>query len=83
MKITVASNGELVLPIELRELDGIMAGEQFEVTRLGAGTYLLCKLPKGELRGAVDWLLACPEKDWFQCIPSESTADQSRSDENR
>jgi hypothetical protein len=31
----------------------------------------------------VEWLLACPEKDWFQCIPSELTADQSRSNENR
>jgi predicted DNA-binding antitoxin AbrB/MazE fold protein len=24
-------------------------------------------------KGLVDWLLACPEKDWFQALPSEST----------
>jgi predicted DNA-binding antitoxin AbrB/MazE fold protein len=28
--------------------------------------------------GVVDWLLACPEKDWFQSLPSESTDTLSR-----
>lgn len=73
MQTTISSKGQIVLPAPLREQDGIAAGQRFEVERLEAGQYLLKRQrPKGSL-GLVDWLLACPEKDWFHEIPSEST----------
>ena len=62
----------MVLPAELREQDQIVPGEQFEIERLKAGHYLLKKVPP-KSGGVLEWLLACPEKDWFQPIPSEST----------
>jgi AbrB family looped-hinge helix DNA binding protein len=74
MTTTVSSKGQIVLPAELRERDQILSGQKFDVQRLEAGQYLLKKVPSTNNAGLVDWLLACPEKDWFQPIPSESTA---------
>lgn len=74
MKTTVSSKGQVVLPAELREQDHIRPGQQFSIERIEAGQYLLKKEPTGGAAGLIDWLLACPEKDWFQPIPSESTA---------
>lgn len=73
MKTKISSKGQIVLPAELREQDAIRPGEQFEVQRVQAGQYLLKKLPADGSPGVLDWLLACPEKDWFQPVPSEST----------
>lgn len=73
MKTIVSSKGQVVLPAELRERDRIVAGQRFEVERLEAGQYLLKRLPMPDNEGLVDWLLACPEKDWFQPIEGEST----------
>jgi AbrB family looped-hinge helix DNA binding protein len=75
VKTTISSKGQIVLPAELREQDAIRPGEQFEVQRVQAGHYLLRKLPPKGSSGVLEWLLACPERDWFQPIPSESTAD--------
>lgn len=72
MKTVVSSKGQIVLPAELRRLDRIEEGQQFEVERLGRGEYRLVRVaPTNE--GLVDWLLACPEKGFFQPIESEST----------
>ena len=72
MKTTVSSKGQIVLPAELREQDRIEAGQEFEVERLDRGEYRLRRTaPSNE--GVVDWLLACPEKDFFVPIESEST----------
>jgi AbrB family looped-hinge helix DNA binding protein len=73
MRTTISSKGQIVLPAELREHDDIRAGQQFSVERLDAGEYLLKKLPVSENSGTIDWLLACPEKGWFQPLSSEST----------
>lgn len=73
MKTTVSSKGQVVLPAELRDRDHIRAGQQFSIERIEAGEYLLKKLPVSENAGLTNWLLACPEKDWFQPLPSEST----------
>src|SRR5438105_2865883 len=73
MKTTVSSKGQIVLPAELRAQDKIRPGQQFEVERLQAGQYLLKKTAATGDRDFVDWLLACPVKDWFQSIPSEMT----------
>ena len=73
MKTTVSSKGQVVLPAELRDQDRIVPGQQFSIERLEAGEYLLKKLAVPENAGLVDWLLACPEKGWFQPLVSEST----------
>jgi AbrB family looped-hinge helix DNA binding protein len=72
MKTTVSSKGQIVLPVELRQQDRIEPGQEFEVERLDRGDYRLRRTaPTNE--GVVDWLLACPEKDFFVSIESEST----------
>jgi AbrB family looped-hinge helix DNA binding protein len=73
MRTKVSSKGQVVLPAELRKQDRIRPGEQFEVERLRSGHYLLKKVPIPGEPGIVDWLLACPQKGWFQALPSEST----------
>ena len=72
MKTTLSSKGQIVLPAELRELDRIAPGQQFEIERLQSGEYLLKKVSTPAI-SMVDWLKRCPEKDWFQPLPSEST----------
>ena len=62
-----------MLPAELRQQDGIQSGQRFEIERLEAGRYLLKKQLASDNAGVVDWLLACPEKGWFEPISSEST----------
>ena len=73
MKTIISSIGQLVLPAPLRERDRIVPGQTFDIERLEAGQYLLKRRPVPDNKGLVDWLLACPEKGWFQPIASEST----------
>jgi hypothetical protein len=62
----------------LRAQDRIEPGQQFSIERLEAGEYLLKKLPVSQQAGLAEWLLGCPEKGWFQRVPSESTDTLSR-----
>jgi AbrB family looped-hinge helix DNA binding protein len=73
MNTVVSSKGQIVLPAGLRQRDRILPGQRFEIERLEAGQYLLKKQSGPDNEHLVDWLLACPEKGWFQPIPSEST----------
>jgi AbrB family looped-hinge helix DNA binding protein len=73
MRTVVSSKGQIVLPAELRRVDRIRPGQQFDVERLDCGQYLLTKRSEASPVGIVDWLLACPESDWFCPLPSEST----------
>ena len=73
MKTTVSSKGQIVLPAEIRRQDRIEAGQEFEVERLDCGEYWLKRRSPPPNEGVVDWLLACPEKDFFVPIESEST----------
>ncbi len=73
MKTKVSSKGQIVLPAELRQQDGIEAGEEFEVERLERGEYRLVRSAPRANEGVVDWLLACPDKGFFVPIGSEST----------
>jgi AbrB family looped-hinge helix DNA binding protein len=73
MKTTVSTKGQIVLPAEIRQKDGIEPGQEFEVERLDRGKYQLVRLEPRRNEGLVDWLLACPEKGFFVPIPSEST----------
>jgi AbrB family looped-hinge helix DNA binding protein len=72
MKTTVSTKGQIVLPAELRQRDGIEPGQEFEVERLGADEYRLTRVASSN-EGLVDWLLACPQKGYFVAIASEST----------
>jgi len=75
MKTTVSSKGQIVLPAEIRQLDRIEAGQEFEIERLDRGEYRLLRRSARPNEGVVDWLLACPEKGFFVPIESESTDD--------
>ena len=73
MKTTVSSKGQIVLPAQLRQQDRIEAGQEFEVERLDQGQYRLVRRTPRPNEGVVDWLLSCPEKNFFVPIESEST----------
>lgn len=73
MKTTVSSKGQVVLPAEMRRLDRIEAGQEFEVERIDRGEYRLIRRAPPPTQGLVDWLLACPVKGYFVPIESEST----------
>ncbi|OFW03367.1 MAG: hypothetical protein A3H96_26155 [Acidobacteria bacterium RIFCSPLOWO2_02_FULL_67_36] len=73
MKTTVSSKGQIVLPAELRQQDGIEPGQEFTVERIDRGEYRLIRRNPRPNEGLVDWLLACPEKDFSVSIESEST----------
>lgn len=73
MTTVISSKGRLVLPAALREMDRILEGQRFDVERLEAGQYLLKRRPVPRNEGLVEWLLACPEKDWFRPLSSGST----------
>jgi AbrB family looped-hinge helix DNA binding protein len=73
MKTTVSSKGQIVLPAEFRQQDRIEAGQEFDIERVDRGEYRLKRRSVPPNEGVVDWLLACPEKDFFVYIESEST----------
>ena len=73
MKTAVSTKGQIVLPAEIRRQDGIEPGQEFEVERIDRGEYRLVRLSPPRNQGLVDWLLACPEKDFFVPVESEST----------
>ena len=73
MTTCISSKGQLVLPAEIRRQDGIEPGQEFQIERLDRGEYRLVRVTPIPNEGLVDWLLSCPEKDWFQPVPSEST----------
>jgi bifunctional DNA-binding transcriptional regulator/antitoxin component of YhaV-PrlF toxin-antitoxin module len=73
MRTTVSSKGQVVLPAEFRHMDRVEPGQEFDVERLDCGDYRLVRRAAPRNEGVVDWLLACPEKDFFTPVTSEST----------
>jgi len=73
MKTSISSKGQIVLPAELRRMDGIEVGQEFDIERIDRGEYRLLRRKARPNEGLVDWLLACPEKGYFVPIESEST----------
>ena len=73
MKTTVSSKGQIVLPAEFRQVDRIEPGQVFDIERLDRGDYRLTRRAAPQNDGVTDWLLACPQKDFFVPIDSEST----------
>lgn len=76
MTTTVSSKGQIVLPAELRQQDGVKPGQQFEVERLDCGDYRLKRKPRRRNQGLVKLLLSCPVKGWFEPLARTETTDQ-------
>lgn len=73
MKTTISSKGQIVLPAELRQMDRIEPGQEFDVERIDRGDYRIVRRVAPRNEGAIAWLLKCPCKDFFVPIDSEST----------
>jgi len=73
MKTTISSKGQIVLPAEFRLMDHVEPGQEFDVERVERGDYRLVRRKAPSNEGVVDWLLDCPQKDFFVPIDSEST----------
>jgi len=72
MKTVLSTKGQIVLPAELRQKDGIEPGEEFEIERIDRGEYRLVRRSRSN-EGLVEWLLRCPAKGYFVPIEGEST----------
>ena len=75
MTTTVSSKGQIVLPAEIRQQDGVKPGQQFEVKRIDCGEYRLTRVKRRRNEGLVNLLLACPVKGWFKPLPFTETTD--------
>jgi AbrB family looped-hinge helix DNA binding protein len=75
MKTSLSTKGRIVLPAEIRKLDHLRPGQQFEIERVRDGEYVIRKVVQPGQTGLVDWLSSCPVKGWFRPFPSDSTAD--------
>jgi AbrB family looped-hinge helix DNA binding protein len=65
MKARISRKGQIVLPAEIRRLDDIRPGQQFQIERVKRGEYRLKRKERRRNEGLVDLLLACPVKGWF------------------
>jgi len=75
MITTVSSKGQIVLPAEIRQQDGVKPGQKFEVERIDCGEYLLKRKKRRRNEGLVELLLACPVKGWFKPMARSETTD--------
>jgi AbrB family looped-hinge helix DNA binding protein len=75
MKTRISSKGQIVLPAEIRALDGIESGQEFEIERLHRGEYLLKRKTPRRNEDLVKLLLACPVKGWFRPLERTETTD--------
>jgi len=75
MKTTISTKGQIVLPAEFRQRDGIEPGQEFEVERIDRGEYRLKLTAPRRNEGLVKLLLACPVKGWFNPMDRSATTD--------
>ena len=75
MKTTVSTKGQIILPAEIRQRDGIESGQEFEVERIDRGEYRLKRKERRSNQGLVKLLLACPVKGWFEPMDRKETTD--------
>ena len=73
MKTSVSTQGQIVLPAEIRRQDGVEPDQEFDVERIERGEYRLVRRAPVPNEGVVDWLLDCPEKGFFVPLESEGT----------
>lgn len=76
MKTTVSTKGQIVLPAEFRQRDGIEPGQEFDVERIDRGEYRLVQRKPKPNEGLVKLLLACPVKGWFKPLDRTETTDE-------
>ena len=77
MRTTISSKGQIVIPVEIREQDGVRPGQEFDIERVEAGEYRLKRRSRRN-EGLVKLLLACPSKGWFQPLTRKDTTDEIR-----
>jgi len=75
MKTTVSTKGQIVLPADFRQRDGVLPGQEFEVERIDRGEYRLKRMERQRNEGLVKLLLACPVKGWFKPMDRSDTTD--------
>jgi AbrB family looped-hinge helix DNA binding protein len=75
MKTTVSTKGQIILPAEIRQRDGIESGQEFEVERIDRGEYRLKRKERRRNEGLVKLLLACPVKGWFKATDRTETTE--------
>ena len=75
MTTTMSTKGQIVLPADIRRMDGIEPGQAFDVERIERGEYRLRLKSPPRNEGLVDLLLACPTKDWFEPLARVETTD--------
>jgi AbrB family looped-hinge helix DNA binding protein len=73
MKTTVSTKGQVILPAEFRQRDGIEPGQEFEVERIDRGEYRLKRKERRRNEGLVELLLNCPVKGWFNPMDRRDT----------
>jgi AbrB family looped-hinge helix DNA binding protein len=78
MKTRISSKGQIVLPAEFRQQDGIESGQEFDVERIEPGEYRLKRASLPRNAGLLDVLRACPIKGWFRPIDRTETTDDLR-----
>jgi AbrB family looped-hinge helix DNA binding protein len=76
VKTIVSTKGQVVLPAEFRQRDGIEPGQEFDVERIDRGEYRLVQRKPRPNEGLVKLLLACPVKGWFQPLDRAETTDE-------
>ena len=54
-------------------MDRVEPGQEFDVERVDRGDYRLVRRATRPNQGAIEWLLACPQKNFFVPIDTEST----------
>jgi AbrB family looped-hinge helix DNA binding protein len=75
MKTIVSTKGQIVLPAEIRQQDGIEPGQEVEVERIDHGEYRLKIIKRRRNQGLVKLLLACPVKGWFKPMKRNETTE--------
>lgn len=80
MRTTISTKGQIVLPAEIRRLDGLKAGQAFKIERLDRGDYRVRRVDAGPNEGLVDWLLACPVKGFLAEPVARETTDDIQPD---
>ena len=58
MKTRVSTKGQIILPAQIRQRDGIKPGQVFDVQRIDRGEYRLVRLEPPPNEGVMDGLLA-------------------------
>ena len=73
MKTSASAQGQIVPPVEIRRQGAVEPGQESDVERIERGEHGQVRRAPGTNEGVVDWLLDCPEPDFFVPLESEST----------